>query len=541
MTLRHAALSTLTSAALLLVACSPSESTLDTADSSTTGIDTGEAPTETDTSTDPFAGLFLEIEPTRASSDGAPPLPVRVPLTGPTADVSLPTTVVLDGRWTTDVVQPLLRALAPASRTTPARGSLTFLDTVSGASFSAPFDDVGGFSLALPAGRWTVGLHAEDAGAAPGSWATLVAPAIEDPSRAEPAAASYDEALDAGAPLYGQILAAGAQGAGLDGVVYAISADGTARTASQRIGGAGDFELRVQPGTWDLVVDPDDPYAPTRQIRVTLDAAGTKASLVIPAPKTVPFRAAYTLKGVAIVGATVRVRALSLVGVEAGSYQTEGVTDAKGNFNAPLPYGRYAVELVAAAGAPQSAWWTTVDVGTTGETSVDLGVIDVAPTLAAQVQVVDGAGSPVVGAQLRFEEGGTGYRTWFAVTDAQGRGQATASAARSELVVVPPGDRPDLAQVRIRVEGGALPTSVTLDAGERVAGTIRDALGAPSGYAAIRIVDAAGRSYALGLTDLEGRFSLRFVPPTPVAPPVQDTAQRETGVPIDTGGPTPTR
>jgi hypothetical protein len=82
-----------------------------------------------------------------------------------------------------------------------------------------------------------------------------------------------------------------------------------------------------------------------------------------------------------------------------------------------------------------------------------------------------------------------------------------------------------------------------LDPGTRVSGTLRDALGAPAAYAAVRVVDAAGRSYALGLTDPDGRFFLRFVPPAADATVAEDPATLDTAtaVPIDTGGPGLTR
>ncbi|MFM2161015.1 MAG: hypothetical protein RLZZ383_527, partial [Pseudomonadota bacterium] len=274
MILRHAAIALWTCGALHLVACSNEQEATDTSDSATLGSDTGAAPGETDATADVYAGLFLEIEPTRAASDGSPPLPVRVPLVHAESDVTLPSTVLFEGSWTTDVVQPLLRALAPASRTTPARGGLTFLDATSGATFAATFDDAGAFSLALPAGRWTVGFTADDAGAAPGSWEIAVGSDAQAASRNTPATASYDQALDVGLALYGHILTRESTSTGFAGSVHAVSADGTARTASQRIGSAGDFELRVQSGDWTLVVTPDAASEPVRRFPLTSSVLG---------------------------------------------------------------------------------------------------------------------------------------------------------------------------------------------------------------------------------------------------------------------------
>jgi hypothetical protein len=228
-----------------------------------------------------------------------------------------------------------------------------------------------------------------------------------------------------------------------------------------------------------------------------------------------------------------------LIGVEDGTYQTEGVTDAKGGFSTQVPPGRYVVDLVPTVDATYSAWWKTVDVAN----GLDLGVVDVAPTSTMAIRVVDPEGIPIAGAQFRVEEGGAGFRSWVAVTDETGEVTTTTTAARCDVVVTPPGARSDLAQTRIVVEEGSLPTTVSLGPGVRAMGAVRDALGAPAAYAAVRVVDAAGRSYALGLTDPDGRFSLRFVPPAADAAVGEDPATLDTATaaPIDTGGPGLTR
>jgi len=413
----------------------------------------------------------------------------------------------------------------------PAAGSLTFVDPIAATRFTATFDADGRFGLALPAGRWSVGFEASEPGAAPGSWTLIVGAQATDAAREAPPAETYDLALDAGAPLYGRILRAETQSTGLSGTVYALSADGTASTAPQRLGAAGDFELRVQPGLWDLVVDPDGDADPIRRYPFTVDALGANKTILIPPTKAKPLRVAYALNGEPIVGASVRFRALRLADGGDASFEAEGVTDADGVFTADVPVGQYTVELVPRAESPYSAWWTTVDV----DPAIDLGVIDIAPTTPATVQVLDITGTPVVGAQVRIEEGGAGYRSWSAVTDAEGRAEATVTGARAAIVLVPPGSRPDLAQTRVEFEGGEAPPVLSFGRGLGVVGVIRDALGAASPYAAVRVVDAEGRSYALGLTDVSGAFSMRFTPPQAVEP--DDPAGQDTAsaTPIDTG------
>jgi hypothetical protein len=389
--------------------------------------------------------------------------------------------------------------------------------------------------LSQDAAPWSppvrVSLDAEgswEADLLPGAWRAAVRPDRTDVPAGEELwvfteDASFTATLGVGDAVWGRVL--DADGAPVVGAaVYAEQAPPeaplgaperpAAATATAWTDAEGWYTLRVRGGDrpWRVTTTGADPRRPAlRTPWLDVAADGARADLTYPAP--IDARLSLRLvdpSGAPLSGLPLRLSSRSLDGYEpdAATFEVELSSDSRGAVLTQLPAGIYDAEVLPALDREVSGWRVS---GLVVGAETRLGDVTLAPTTAKAGFVVDAGGAAVSGATVQIVETSSAPRSWDATTDASGAYTVVTPGAAFDLVVRPPGDRPDLAALRTRQLLGDLPFAATLREGEPVTGTVRspESGAPPLAFAVVRCLDEAGEVYGYGLTDAQGRFELR--------------------------------
>ncbi|MGC6493138.1 MAG: carboxypeptidase-like regulatory domain-containing protein [Myxococcota bacterium] len=475
---------------VLLHACSSAENGV--SDVATSVLDTS-SPAPSGTS------FTLEVDPVESSSSLID-LAFGPFFTSGIYNLALPTPYELNGTILANAPAPWLSfPTLPSTEASP-EASLIFTHRTNGRETFTATDSAGAFQVLLePSAAYDVLVIPDDPSVPPLS-TVFVALGDEE----------VFYGLDSATPIWGHITdTAGAPVP--DARVTASSLTGSI-AASVRTDSEGAFLLQVQPGEWQ--VDVDDAYAGTAPRvpleRVTVDALGRRIDGTLPPSGNGTLR----LRMVQPNGAALSGVALDVTSVELDAYPKTArlsrtlISDSTGTIQVALPTGTY--RLVASPGADlpfSSEVMTDVLVGTTTN---DLGAWTLRRLSTAASSVLDSAGTTVPGTNLICQEREGAQRFWATISDGLGILSITLPHSGADCLLVPPGDRPDLASRRFFIEGASLPVSLPLTVGEPFSGVLtREDDEAPVANATVRLRDNQQRIWGTTLSNADGAYTLR--------------------------------
>jgi hypothetical protein len=499
---------------LLSMGCSPRFSAMADKDAMSEDAAAGDTGVMADAEGASNPRFLLQIEPPAALDDEA-----WLPQTfGPFADgdgfeLALTAPVRARGRVRAEVLQPWSVAPLP-TREIDVSGEMYL--TQDAAPWSPPvrviLDAEGAWEADLLPGTWRAAVRPDRADVAAGEvlWVWT-----ED--------GEVSATLDAGVALWGRLL--DADGAPVAGAaVYAEEAPPespfgaperpSAATATGWTDAEGWYLLRVQAGDrgWRVITTGADPRLPSLRsgwIRVPPEGARTDLAYPVPADARLSLRLTDA-GGSPLADLPLRLVSRSLDGYAAdtATFEVELSSDSRGAVLTQLPAGIYDAEVLPGPDREVSGWRVS---GLVVGAETRLGDVALPPLVPKSGFVTDSGGVGLAGASVQIVETSSAPRSWDATSDGSGAYRVDVPGTAFDLAVRPPGDRPDLAAVHTRQILGELPFSVALRPGEPVSGTVLspEPDARPVAYAVVRCLDEAGEVYGYGLTDADGRFTLR--------------------------------
>lgn len=357
--------------------------------------------------------------------------------------------------------------------------------------------------------------------AVPGTYGFAIVPDDSTyPLYVEPAREVFeaeDAAIDIGGghPVWGQVITEG--GTPMVGVEVALRATELGvQGPSTWTDSSGRYVLYASPGQYNVVAlgrdngrDPVIASAP-----FALDVTGQNLDIAYGSLDLISMSGRLvTSDGGGVGGSTVRLRSQDLTGYtgsDAGVV-VEIPTDGAGNFDARLVTGQYLVELLP----PSESTVSAVSLGVVDVTSaIDLGAVELPAFRTVTGVATDIDGLPLSGAMIRATEVSFDRRYTSATTDSEGRYTLEVPVADLDVLLTPPGDRPDLAATRHRFALGTLEAEENLVAieGRAISGTLRwSNLGRDEDleFALVQVYTEAGAPLGQALTDSSGAFALQ--------------------------------
>jgi hypothetical protein len=328
----------------------------------------------------------------------------------------------------------------------------------------------------------------------------------------------FDVDLGSGVALWGRIT--DDQGQPMPNVfVHAVDAFGV-HGAAARTNGRGDYNLRVLPGTYDLICAGRD-AGRDPVLTLTGHSVGEEGSRAdfayVDLRLTSVTGRAVDADGRGIASANVRFDSLSLTQYPTDAYFSETVaTNANGNFDTRLPSGRYRMTVESSDNLQITPLMREVSVG---ESLADLGSSALDAFVGLQAVLVDPNGVPVPGALVSVTQEGFSTRRFEAAADATGVARLLVPDAGLRIALTPPADRPELPLTRLSHDAGdALDPEWSFSAGTPLRGRVvfpgANGVNVPMAAAVVRAVDAAGDPIGLALTDTAGEFQLVIADPS---------------------------
>jgi len=441
--------------------------------------------------------LVLEITPDREfEADGS----TRV-LAGSVPDPSFDTPILVElqrpftvpGLVMGQLLNPENRAELPASGG-PVQGVISLRTSVLPGSARVATDFDGVFEVPLISSDYQITVAPDDPSMPMSTFTQAVDVDLE----------SLDLVLDQGVPIWGQVFENGAPY--VDAQVRAVAATGLVGapvfTDSQ-----GWYEIRVQPGTYTIRTDGiGDGFDPRLTTVVQVGEQGLRFDFTYPEIELHTVQARVLAPdGDPVAFVPFRLRANSLYDYGSGAQvEITGFSDSLGNIVTRAVRGAYTLEVLADVDSEVTSRRVS-DFPV--ETPTDLGDIRLQDLASIGGSVVDPFGGAVANAQVRCTEVGFQGRSWSGFTS--DLGFFSLIAADSPLsCAVSPGARDDLALTRVDIEPGQTDVRVELRRGRPIEGEVRFE-GDPESLALVEVRDATGRVWGSGLTDDNGRFSIR--------------------------------
>lgn len=388
---------------------------------------------------------------------------------------------------------------------TPVVGTVTMRQPGTLQSYAARTDDAGAFALWLvPQEVYRFEIVPDD-------------PLLPAWSTTLPVGArTVDQQVDlgAGVPVFGRVTTG--RGALVGARVHVVDAEGLV-SASAVTDVYGLYQVRVSPGTWTVVTEGrergEDPTLTTAP--VTVGDAGAEVDLAYPTvlSQVLVEGRVSSEGGARVPGALVRLTSEALEGFEGldARWTADVPTADNGTFLARAVPGRYTVEILPPA-VDEGPDYTPVrfeGVQLT-QNSTDLGEVALARLIPVDGRVVDPFEDRVPNAIVSCAERGFDGRGWSTYTEDGGRFSLELPAVPLDCTVEPPGDRPDLAPMRVSLDPAQQPTPrLQLSGGQLVEGVVRFE-GEPEPFALVEVRDLDDALLGVGFTDEEtGRFSVR--------------------------------
>ncbi len=324
-----------------------------------------------------------------------------------------------------------------------------------------------------------------------------------------------DVAMDMGRPLWGRLV--DGDGAPVGSAKVVASDDTGMQTAAAVSNADGWYELHVTDGMWRVVVEPPAgrrlPNRTTGSVEIGEPGARVDTSWRVPERATLRVHLTDA-GGASLTQATVAVTSVSVQGYPLGSasFSLTVATDSQGFIETSVPAGVYTLELLPG----QADRWAPLKLGDLAVVNeLDLGTIGADGFNNASWTTHDLDGAPLPGAVATCTELDGTHRRWSFDADESGELSVTLPNTALDCLVMPPGDRPELAALRLQVDHPADATDFALGVGDRVSGSVQlvsDGRRIPSAYAVVRVLAADDTVLAQGATDAEGQFTLS-VPP----------------------------
>ncbi|MCB9676848.1 MAG: carboxypeptidase regulatory-like domain-containing protein [Alphaproteobacteria bacterium] len=452
-------------------------------------VDPTPPPIETDT-------LVLQVFPGKQTdSDGtvrAVPASVDDPPYEQPIAVELLRPFTIPGAVSGQVVNPTNRADLPSSDGA-VRASLSFR-TASLPGTQITSTDVDGlFEVALVSAEYQVTIAPEDPRMPMTTQTVLATSELE----------LLDLGLDQGVPIWGRVFEDGAPYGNAEVVV--LSSTGV-EGATDVTDPEGWFEIRVQPGVYTVRTRGiGDGLDPVLSDVVAVGPSGARHDFEYPEIElhTVQARAVDpTGDGLSFVPYRLRASTLDAYGTNA-RVDIEGLSDSQGNIVTRAVAGSYTLEILPSRDLTSRRLSDVVV-----EAPIDLGDVVLPDLTRITGLVVDPSGVPMPDAQVRCTEVGFAGRSWSAFTRTDGRFEMIAADSPLSCAASPPGSRDDVALTRFQVTPEDQDVVVQYAIGRPIEGTVQFE-GEPEEFALLEIRDQTGRVWGTGLTDDDGRFSVR--------------------------------
>ncbi len=416
--------------------------------------------------------------------------------------VNLPAPRVLSGVVTGETVNPFISADLPGDSGPIAAGIFVRRQgTVQ--SYATRTESDGSFaSWVVPASEYQFAVVPDD-------------PMVPMLSQELPVGANtvaQDVDLGIGVPIYGRI--GTASGAMQNGRVHVVDERGFV-SASAIANSFGLYQLRVQPGTFDVVSEGrqggGDPILVERAMVVGDDGLNVDFEYPTDLDQILVEGEVTASLGPSPNSVVVRFTAESLEGFADGEGRWTWETVAgrqNGRYLDRMLPGVYTVEYIPPTVDDGPDFTPVRLVGVDLRSTVVLPTVELLPLVAVEGSVVSQGSAPLAGAQISCSEIGFDGRSWYASTDEEGHFDLDLPGVPVSCIVAPPGTAPGLASARVEIDPALNTTpTIVLDLGRRVIGEVTVS-GTPETFALVEVRNARGELLGVGLTDEDGEFSV---------------------------------
>jgi hypothetical protein len=321
-----------------------------------------------------------------------------------------------------------------------------------------------------------------------------------------------DVALDEGVALWGTI--ADSSGQPIVGSEVAAQNAAGVRGAPTITNESGNYLLRVQPGSYSLVVLGRDTGRDPVLVSTSQSSgdAGQRVDIQYNSLSLVTVGGRVVAGGRALANARVRFTSESLVGYEgrAAELSVDAVTSGAGNMDTRVIPGIYTVEVFPPSDTSASyVVLESVEISA----NTDLGTVVSRPFQTFARRVFDPSGEPAANASIRCTELQGDGRSFTTNADVEGAYILSLPLSEVACLITPQGGTSRMAASRIELDLAEedLPR-VTLNVGATVSGVV-DADGTPTPFALVEVRDSKGSLWGTALTDTQGQFSLQVAWP----------------------------
>lgn len=324
----------------------------------------------------------------------------------------------------------------------------------------------------------------------------------------------FDIDLGVGAPIYGRVTSAGFGMS--DAQVRAVDPAGVTSSVALT-DGSGLYQLRVTPGTWQVICDGRDGREPTLDLGwVEVPEEGVVVDVAYPVmPTTFVEGRIEDATGNPIEDATVRFVFEDADGFSklAASWTGEDVTDGLGGFLLSAIPGTYTIEVIPSEEGLVDAWSPKRITGqafTAPKVTLRLP-IELDPLILVSGQVfAEATGAPLPSAHVTCTEIGFGERSFDTFTEVDGTFYLNTSTARQRCEIAPPSNGVGLATIRREIDPSVQSSGYDfiLPPGTLLTGTV-SLNGVPEPYAVVEVWSDQVR-LGTSVTLEDGRFELQI-------------------------------
>lgn len=398
------------------------------------------------------------------------------------------------------------QAIALPGGTVPVAGTLRVSRPGTVQDYVVNTDEFGGYEVwAIPQTEYRVQIVPDDP-MLPMLTSTMD---VTDP----PGDRNFD--LGVGVPIYGKVTVGGFA---MSGARVRVVDEFGVSSATALVNSAGLYQIRVSPGTWNLVTDGrDNGLDPSLDLgTLTVAEPGAAVDVHYPlVPSALVSGKVETPSGEPLLGATVRLTLESSPAFDglAATWSGEDITPPNGRFLLSAVPGTYTVEVLPPVGealSPVRIRSYTISSEVTATGALDPVRLPSFVTVTGQV-VVDSPEAPALAsAHVGCTEVGFGGRSFDAFTDPKGVFSIDVPLVPLSCEVAPPSLSESLAASRVEIDPSEATNGyrIALPVGTLVTGAVLFE-GEEEPFAFVEVRDANDVLLGTGLTGADGRFDVR--------------------------------